>query len=85
MWTPVKIKIEHLYPEYFAPYGHVIHTPDERMPDKVKGHCVSGEKQAFAEITGERKDGDGWYSANENRTPLSEGRTTAMLKSQMHR
>lgn len=73
MWKPVKIKIEHLQAEYFAPYGHLIRSPEERMPDKVKGHFSSYEKHAFAEITGERQDGDGWYSANENRTPLSEG------------
>ena len=75
MWTPVKIKVEHLRAEYFAPYGHLIHTPEERMPDKVKGDFSSYEKHAYSEISkdGEPKDGEGWYAADKNRTPLSEG------------
>ena len=72
MWTPVKIAVEHLRAEYFAPYGHLIHEPKERMPDRVKGDISSYEKQAFANVDG-AADGAGWYAENEKRTPLSEG------------
>jgi ureidoglycolate hydrolase len=74
MWKSVKIKIERLRPEYFAPYGHLITSLEERRPDIVKGNHSSYEKHAYAEISaGERKDGPEWYAADKNRTPLSEG------------
>ena len=74
MWKSVKIKVEHLRPEYFAPYGHLIGSLEERKPDIVKGNYSSYEKHAYSEITpDDLKDGAGWYTADENRTPLSEG------------
>jgi ureidoglycolate hydrolase len=74
MWKSVKIKVERLRPEYFAPYGHLINSIEERKPDIVKGNYSSYEKHAYADIAaGEPKDGEGWYVADKNRTPLSEG------------
>ena len=74
MWKPVVINVERLRPEYFAPYGHLISSVEERKPDIVKGNYSSYEKHAYSEISAtEPKDDPSWYAANKNRTPLSEG------------
>jgi ureidoglycolate hydrolase len=73
MWKVVKIPVEPLRAEYFAPFGHLIGSLEERMPDKVKGDYSSYEKYAYAEITGRQGDSPGWYEADPNRVPLSEG------------
>ena len=74
MYKSVKIKVERLKPEYFAPYGHLINSLEEHRPDIVKGNYSSYEKHAYSEITpDDRKDDPQWYAADKNRTPLSEG------------
>ena len=73
MWKTVKISVEPLRPEYFAPFGHLISSLEERLPDKVKGNYSSKEMRACAEVSGDQKDGPGWYAQDSHRVPLSEG------------
>ena len=57
MWEVVKIPVERLEPEAFAPFGHVIRTFEVRKPDVAKGGHKTNEYPVIAEPGGEPKDG----------------------------
>ena len=73
MWEVVKIPVERLEPEAFAPFGHVIRTFEERKPDVAKGGHRTNEYPVIAEPGAEPKDGAAWYEAHPDRVPISEG------------
>ena len=73
MWNLVKIPVEPLVPETFAPFGHVIRTFEERKPDKVKGGYATNAYPVLATPGPEPKDGPGWYAPHPQRVPISEG------------
>ena len=73
MWNLVKIPVEPLVPETFAPFGHVIRTFEERKPDKVKGGYATNAYPVLATPGSEPKDGPGWYAPHPQRVPISEG------------
>lgn len=73
MWNLVKIAVEPLVSETFASFGHVINTFEQRQPDKVKGGYATNAYPVLAQRGAEPKDTPGWYEANANRVPLSEG------------
>ena len=73
MWQTVKIKVEPLEAEIFAPFGQIIHTFEEGKPEKVKGDYATGAYPVTAERGEEPRDAPGFYAQNENRVPLSEG------------
>ena len=73
MWDQVEIPVEPLLPEIFEPFGHVIKTFEQRQPDKVKGGYATNAYPVKAERGAEPKDAPGWYEANPDRVPLSEG------------
>ena len=73
MWNLVKIPVEPLVPETFAPFGHVIRTFEERKPDKVKGDYATNAYPVLATPGPEPKDGPGWYALHPQRVPISEG------------
>ena len=68
MWEAVKIKVESLTPEAFAPFGHVIHSADERKPEVAIGGLGSNDYEVRAELGDE---------ANGEKAPLTEGRQRA--------
>ena len=73
MWEIVKVKVEPLEPEAFAPFGHIIRTFEERQPDVAKGGLTANAYPVTAGLGDGPKDGSGWYEANEDRVPISEG------------
>ena len=73
MWNLVEIAVEPLVSETFTPFGHVINTFEQRQPDKVKGGYATNAYPVLAQRGVEPKDAPGWYEANANRVPLSEG------------
>ena len=73
MWNLVKIPVELLVPETFAPFGHVIRTFEERKPDKVKGGYATNAYPVLATPGPEPKDGPNWYAPHPQRVPISEG------------
>lgn len=56
MWKAVKVKVEPLTPEAFAPFGHVIRSFDERQPEVAKGGLGTNEYEVRA-AQGEEVDG----------------------------
>ena len=73
MWNVVMIPVEPLLPETFEPFGHVIKTFEERQPDIVKGGYATNAYSVVAECGTPPKETPGWYEANPDRVPLSEG------------
>ena len=73
MWKIVPIAAEPLDPAYFAPYGQVISSFDERHPDKVKGGYATGEYQVWAACSSPRRDAPSFNEITPHRPPLSEG------------
>ena len=68
MWKTVKIKVQPLTPEAFAPFGHVIRSFNERQPEVAKGGLGTNEYEVWA-APGEEVDGE--------KTSLTEGRRRA--------
>ena len=64
MWKVVKIQVEPLTPEAFAPFGHVIRSFEERQPEVAKGGLGTNAYEVRA-ARGDETGGE--------RAPLTEG------------
>ncbi len=73
MWNLVKVPVEPLAPQAFAPFGHVISTFEERKPDKVKGGYATNAYPVLATPGPQPKDPPSWYALHPQRVPISEG------------
>jgi ureidoglycolate hydrolase len=73
MWKLHKVKVEPLAPKAFAPFGHVIHSFEERQPEVAKGGLRTNAYTVKAGLGDQRADAPGWYEAHKDRVPISEG------------
>ena len=73
MWKVIKVEVEPLEAEAFAPFGHVIRVFEERKPVVAKGGLTTNAYTVRAGVGEERADGAGWYQVHKDRVPISEG------------
>ena len=60
MWKVIKVEVEPLEAEAFAPFGHVIRAFEERKPVVAKGGLKTNAYTVKAGVGEERADGAGW-------------------------